>query len=102
MTDKKKLAAELLKTHRIKIDNIDRDIIELLRKRYDVINAVSIIKQENNIPAILEDRVDKVRENAVKYAQKLNLDGNVIRKIWSDLIEHSCKTEENYFKQKNK
>ena len=88
--------AALLKPHRTAIDALDKKIIDLLRQRYDIIDQVSTIKQQYNIPAILPDRVTEVRENAAHYAATKNLDEAFIRSLWQNLIDHACETEQHF------
>ncbi len=83
-----------LKPHRQKIDQLDRQIIGLLKQRYDVIRDVGHLKARENIPSVLPDRVDEVRENAAKLAAEHGLDEAFIRHLYAQLIEHSCSMEE--------
>lgn len=99
MSQSEKSIPQLLKPHRHAIDKLDREIIDLLRKRYDIIDAVSLIKKKHNIPALLQDRVNEVRENAANYANELKLDTNFIRSLWAQIIQHSCETEDINFKK---
>lgn len=85
---------EILKPYRDRIDALDRQIIDLLRQRYDVIEEVGHLKAVNNIEAVLPDRVDEVRENAVSMAIEKGLDGEFIRDLYARLIAHSCDLEE--------
>ena len=85
---------EILKPYRARINDLDRQIIDLLRARYDVIEEVGHLKASHNIPAILQDRVDEVRENAARMAAEKGLDENFIRHLYAQLIEHSCALEE--------
>lgn len=89
---------EVLKPYREKIDSIDRQLIMLLRARYDVIDEVSVVKTREGIDAVLQDRVDEVRNNAEAMAVELGMDADFIRKLWAQLIEHSCEREEIYMK----
>jgi 4-amino-4-deoxychorismate mutase len=85
---------EILKPYRHRIDELDRQIIDLLRKRYDVIEEVAHLKAAENIEAVLQDRVDEVRENAARMGAKKGLDEDFIRQLYAQLIEHSCNLEE--------
>lgn len=84
----------LMAPYRARIDEIDRQIIDLLRLRYDVIEEVGAFKFDRDIPATLQDRVDEVRENAAKMAADQGLDDNLVRDLYARLIEHSCALEE--------
>lgn len=84
----------LLKPYRARIDTLDKQIVALLRARYDVIEEVADLKIEHNIEAVLQYRVDEVRENAAKDAASQGLDEDFIRHLYAQLIEHSCNLED--------
>ncbi|HPD82225.1 MAG: chorismate mutase [Alphaproteobacteria bacterium] len=92
MTDK---TAEILKPYREKIDSLDRELIDLLVRREKIIHEVAKIKHENNIPAVLQSRVDEVRENAVKHALEKGGDAHYMREIYKTIIQLSCDIEDN-------
>ncbi len=92
---------DILKPYRAKIDALDREIIDLLRARYDVIEEVGHLKAREDIEAVLQDRVDEVRENAARMAAEHGLDEDFIRHLYAQLIDHSCALEET-IKQKLK
>lgn len=85
---------EILKPYRKRIDALDRQIIDLLRARYDVIEEVGHLKARESIDSVLQDRVDEVRENAASMAAECGLDEDFIRRLYAQLIEHSCNLEE--------
>ena len=87
---------DVLIPYRKQIDTLDCQIIDLLRKRCDIVDELSQIKKRDHIPAVLQDRVDEVRDNAQAYAQELNLDGEFIARLWAQLIEHACQQEDKY------
>lgn len=86
--------AKTLKPYREKIDALDVQIVTLLRDRYSIIEEVGHLKAQKNIPPILQDRVDEVRENAATLADELGLDTEFIRSLYAQLIAHSCELEE--------
>lgn len=86
-------AAEILKSHRQRIDEIDTQIVALLRKRYDVIEEVSEIKLREGLHPVLQDRVDEVRNNAIRMAEEQGLDSEFIGKLYAQLIDHCCRLE---------
>ena len=85
---------EILKPYRAQIDALDKEIIDLLRRRYDVIEEVAQIKLREDIAPVLQDRVDEVRENAASMAAEKNLAEEFIRQLYARIIEHSCNLEE--------
>lgn len=84
-----------LKPYRAKIDSLDEKLVTLLVEREQIIREVAALKAENNIPAVLQDRVDEVRENAVALGIAKGADENYIREIYKTIISLSCDMEEN-------
>ncbi len=93
---------KILKPYRDRIDEIDAQLIDLLRQRYDVIDEVAVLKLREGIDAVLQDRVDEVRENAVARAVEKGLDADFIRTLWAQLIDDSCQREEAYMQEHRK
>lgn len=85
---------EVMKPFRDRIDQIDKEIIDLLRKRYDVIEEVGVFKTKEGIAPVLQDRVDEVRENAARMAAEKGLDENFIRDLYAQLIKNCCDLEQ--------
>lgn len=98
-----RVKVEKLQPYRKRIDDLDDQIIDLLGQRLDIINEVAVLKSENNISPILQDRVDEVRDRCVKHAVAKGYDAKVIADIYSLIIEYSCKVEQDYqAEQENK
>ncbi|MBU0800150.1 MAG: chorismate mutase [Alphaproteobacteria bacterium] len=85
---------EILKPYRQRIDDLDDRIIDLLVERTGVIREVGHLKFREGIPAVLQDRVDEVRERATARAAAKGLDADMIRRFWAELIDFSCNLEE--------
>ncbi len=90
----------ILEPYRKQIDAIDKEIVTLLVKRFAVIDKVAHIKAKHNIPAILEDRVREVIDNAAAHAANLQSpDIDLVREIYTLLVTISCDKEEQFFAQ---
>lgn len=82
---------QVLKPYRAKIDEIDRQIVELLKARFDVIHEVAGVKARENIPVILEDRIREVIDGA---AARGGGHQEQIRELYTLLVTISCDLEE--------
>jgi chorismate mutase len=91
---KGKCVMEILKPYRKRIDDLDDRIIDLLIERTGVIREVGHLKFREGIPAVLQDRVDEVRERATARAQAGGLDADMIRRFYAELIQFSCDLED--------
>lgn len=85
---------EIMKPFRQRIDELDDKIIDLLVERIGIIREVGHFKFENNIPAVLPDRVIEVRERAAGRAAAKGLDAELVRQLYGIIIGYSCDLEE--------
>lgn len=85
---------EILEPYRKHIDDLDDRIVDLLVERTEIIREVGHLKFRENIPAFLQNRVDEVRERAAARAEKKDLDPDLVRQIYTILIDYSCELEE--------
>lgn len=85
---------EILKPYREKIDALDQKIVDLLVQREKIIHEVANVKRKNNIEAVLPDRVNEVRENAVQLAVSKGGEAHYMREIYKTIIQLSCDIEE--------
>ncbi|MFL2660002.1 MAG: chorismate mutase [Alphaproteobacteria bacterium] len=90
---------KILNNHRIQIDNLDDDIIELIYKRFEIIKQVAKIKKQHNIPAHLQDRVDQVMNRNIENATNSGINIELIKSFYADLIDKSIKLEEKLLKK---
>ena len=78
---------------RHQIDKLDFKIVELLAIRSQFIDRATDLKSINGMPARIPDRIESVVSNAREAAQELDLDSDLVEKIWRILIEWSIQRE---------
>lgn len=91
---------EILKPYRAKIDSLDDQIVDLLVAREAIIREVADLKAEEKIPAVLQDRVDEVRERCVVRAAEKGADPDLVRDLYTRIIDFSCNLEEVIIKKR--
>lgn len=84
----------IMKPYRQRIDELDDQIIELLAERTQVIREVGHLKHEKGIPSVIRHRVDEVRERNAEHAAEKGMDADLIRRIYTLLIDYSCNLED--------
>lgn len=84
---------EILKPYRARIDALDDKIVDLLIERIGIIREVGHLKAREGIPATLPDRVIEVRERAAAHAAAKGLDADLVRQLYTILIDYSCNLE---------
>ncbi len=90
---------KILKPYRDAIDDLDDRIIDLLVERLKIIEEVGHFKADNGIDAVLQDRVDEVRERCARRAEEQGLDPDLVRDLYNKLIEYSCELEDDIIRR---
>ena len=78
---------------RHQIDKLDFKIIELLANRSEFIDRATELKKSNGMPARIPERIESVVSNARNAAEELDLDADLVEKIWRILIDWSIQRE---------
>ena len=78
---------------RHQIDKLDVKIIELLANRSEFIDRATELKKSNGMPARIPERIEIVVSNARNAAEELDLDADLVEKIWRNLINWSIQRE---------
>lgn len=87
----------MLEKNRLLINEIDKEIIQLLEKRYDAAKNIANYKLENNLPVF-----DKSREELLfSYYKTINMSENKenIEKVLRKIIEESKNIQQNLINQ---
>ncbi len=77
-----------LNSARIKINEIDKEIVACLEKRFDISLEIGKYKKENNIPVYDEDREKKVIQNCEGYLKNKNYT-KCIKDIYIQIMDSS-------------
>ena len=86
--------AQILKPYRARIDALDDRIVDLMAERTAIIREVGVLKFNEGIEPVLQDRVEQVRERAAKRAGEKGMDEDFVRELYTLLIDYSCDLEE--------
>ncbi|MEL6536885.1 MAG: bifunctional 3-deoxy-7-phosphoheptulonate synthase/chorismate mutase type II [Bacteroidota bacterium] len=83
-----------LETLREQIDHADRDVLEALARRMDLVKEVGEYKRENNVAILQMDRWQEVFRTRPEWARILNLDADFIRDLYNLVHQASIKQQE--------
>ncbi|QCJ48190.1 MULTISPECIES: chorismate mutase [Haloprofundus] len=72
---------------REEIEDIDRELVELIARRTYVADTIAQVKDEQNLPTTDEAQEDKVMERAGENAETFEVDANLVKAIFRLLIE---------------
>lgn len=78
---------------RAEIDRIDEALMALFAERWAYIDRAAEIKKPVGLKADIPSRVDEVRKNARRNAEKAGLDPDFYEDLWARLIRHSIRHE---------
>lgn len=79
---------------RTQIDALDGALIDMLVDRAGYIDRAITLKQNENLPARINDRVDEVLQNVRAKADASGFDADLAETLWRHLIEWSIAREE--------
>ncbi|MFC6754495.1 chorismate mutase [Halorubrum tibetense] len=72
---------------RQEIEDIDREIVELIARRTYVADTVAAVKAERDLPTTDEGQEERVMERAGANAERFDVDANLVKAIFRLLIE---------------
>jgi monofunctional chorismate mutase len=77
-----------LESARKEINKIDKDIVHLLEKRFNVVMEIGKYKKENNLPIYDEEREKLVINNCLSYLENKNYSDS-IEEIYKQIMDSS-------------
>lgn len=78
---------------RVQIDALDAALVGLLAERAGYIDRAITLKQNENLPARIDARVDQVIGNVRAVAEDHGLDPDLTETLWAQLIDWSISRE---------
>lgn len=79
---------------RKEIDDIDNQLLDLVRKRLFLTKEIGDIKKEKQIDIIDISREKELFQALRQKCQDLNLDPQIIENIWHQILKASYKSQE--------
>jgi len=78
---------------RARINAVDEEILTLLGKRFSICADVAEIKAAHDIPVILPDRIEAVKESRAEFGDHHGLRPDFVRALYETIIDETCKME---------
>ena len=72
---------------REEIQDIDRDLVELIAQRTYVAEAIAAVKEEQGLPTTDEQQEQAVMDRAGENAERFDVDSNLVKAVFRLLIE---------------
>ena len=87
MVDVSESGEPALSDLRREIDEIDRALVGLIAKRFDCITRVVEVKRRENIPALIEARVEQVVQHVRGQAGQAGIPPELPEAIWRTMMD---------------
>ena len=84
--------SDILDNYRLEINNIDEELLTLLKKRMKLSIKIGEFKKENNIPILNKNRENQVLERINTFNKKDNeiiISENFIGILWTNIMNYS-------------
>jgi chorismate mutase len=82
-----------LENLRLRIDDIDHEILEVLAARMKIVRQIGQYKKENKVTALQVNRWSQIIEDRLKIARKLDLDEEFIKVMFQIIHEDSVRLQ---------
>lgn len=89
MPTKKQSKNQGIKEHRKQIDEIDNQILELLKERFEISKKIGKYKKQNNLPIRNKKREKQLLEKNKNKAKDFNLKPDFVKKLFRLVLKES-------------
>jgi isochorismate pyruvate lyase len=90
------VAPDTLPALRREIDAVDAGLIDLLGKRFDIVQRVIVVKQRDGLPANIPERVEDVVRAARALAGEAGLPQDLVETLWRSMISWTIDYEDSH------
>ncbi len=80
---------EYLKVKRRELDKVDRELLELLKKRIEIVSEITNIKKNLGLPIIDEEREEEVVKSRSIWATEMGLDWRYVEDLFNTILTMS-------------
>jgi chorismate mutase len=87
---------------REQIDQADREILEAIATRMNLVEKIGEFKKENNVAIFQISRWKEIFKTRPKWAKALNLDADFIKELYRFIHQQSVKKQTGIYKTKDK
>ncbi len=90
-----------LETLRERLDNIDRELLEVLASRMSVVEQLGEYKRDNNVAVLQLDRWKKVHNSRAEWAKSLNLYPEMVEELFKLIHMESIRKQTEVMNKQN-
>jgi len=92
----------VLEDYKDQINEADKEILILIKRRYQLAKKLAEYKHKQNLPIFDENREDEIIRQVVKLAEEMNISQGAVRKMYHELLLESKVQMEAYIRKKFK
>lgn len=81
---------------RVEIDDIDEEILYLLKKRIDIVDKIGVFKQKNNVTVFQLDRWIEIVNSRGNLAKELGISEAFITDVFKSIHKESIRLQSNF------
>ena len=78
---------------RSQIDKIDREILNLIIQRFELVKKISLEKKKRNISVVDRARESQILNNIARMAKEKGHEGDLLKKIFQAIIKSTREFE---------
>lgn len=87
-------ALDTMTVYRKKIDELDKEIVQLLGQRMQAARAIGIYKMAHKVAVVQTDRFNKVLQQAIVEGKKVGLSEVFIKELYNNVHAEAIRQEE--------
>jgi chorismate mutase len=85
---------------RDQIDETDKELLEVLSRRLELVKKVGQYKRDKNVAIFQLERWNKIIENRPLWGKKLNLDAEFVKSIYQEIHDESIRIQTDIYNEK--
>lgn len=78
---------------RNRIDQLDKELLQVLKNRFDVVEKIGQLKKEKGIPAFDEMRWNEVSKSRKALARSLHIPEHIIEEVFNIIHKYAIEVE---------
>ena len=79
---------------RHQIDDLDRQLVDLVGRRYEICRQVAELKRTQGIPMMQSGRVEQVKARVAELGARRGVNPDLLRQLYALIIGEACRLED--------
>jgi chorismate mutase len=83
------ISLDMLEDLRFQIDSYDKELIDIIKKRMDLVNAIGKHKKANNMTILQPDRWSEIQNRAMALGEQSNFSKDFVTKLFRTIHQEA-------------